>query len=302
MSIVPFTPLTFEINTELEMLTLGGGGMMMFSNGGYRGPKPIKYLFVDGGCLTTILQDVERKYPPFEASNFEFKNLIGIFNKTFYYDSLPPKKNGEDDKAFTEREDKQSAFFDSLRTIDGVHVYEGDARRRRKRVEQKKVDIMIAVDMLTHSFRRNMNEATLLTADLDFKPLIDALVQDGMHVNLWYPHGKPNKELIYASDGRRPLTFDDIYSWCSDDYRKANPIPSALSKPKQEINGTRVDKWISPKGIEVEMFEVDGLFKVVYPSEYNKDKNHHIYISHSDRSLLKRYVQECRTELWKTPI
>ncbi|MBD2254416.1 NYN domain-containing protein [Nostoc parmelioides] len=45
--------------------------------------------------------------------------------------------------------------------------------------EQKEIDIMIAVDMLTHSFQKNMDEATLLAGDLDFKPLIDALVLNG---------------------------------------------------------------------------------------------------------------------------
>ena len=37
---------------------------------------------------------------------------------------------------------------------------------------------MIAVDMLTHPFDRNMERATLLAGDLDFKPLLDALVNN----------------------------------------------------------------------------------------------------------------------------
>jgi uncharacterized LabA/DUF88 family protein len=53
-------------------------------------------------------------------------------------------------------------------------VAAGDARRRRKvGLQHKKADVMIAVDMLTHPFRHNMHQTTLLTGDNDFKPLID---------------------------------------------------------------------------------------------------------------------------------
>ena len=38
--------------------------------------------------------------------------------------------------------------------------------------------------MLSHAHRKNMHKTTLLTGDLDFKPLVDALVQDGMFVTL----------------------------------------------------------------------------------------------------------------------
>src|ERR1700758_3378597 len=45
-------------------------------------------------------------------------------------------------------------LFKRLRSTDGVHVYEGDVRKRRHKggLEQKMVDVMLAVDMLTHSF------------------------------------------------------------------------------------------------------------------------------------------------------
>jgi len=180
--------------------------------GGYR-PRETKYLFIDGGCLRQMLEDIAETYPPFETTHFDFSKLAREYNKTFYYDSLPPRKKGENEASYTLRVARQEAFFNGLRAIAGVHVYEGDARRRRKTVQQKKVDIMIAVDMLTHSFRRNMHQAALLTSDLDFKPLVDALVQDGMHVTILYPRGKPNTELIYAADARLPLTFRQIHNW-----------------------------------------------------------------------------------------
>ena len=95
------------------------------------------------------------------------------------------------------------------------------SRRRRKVVEQKEVDILIAVDMLTHTFRRNMHQvASFLTSDLDFRPLIEAIVREGMYIHLWYPEGKTNKELIYAADSRKPLTAQDVFSWCTKTFKE----------------------------------------------------------------------------------
>lgn len=270
---------------------------------GYSGPKEIKYLFIDGGCLRQMFQDAAGKYPAFEPRFVDYSKLVSGYQKTFYYDSLPPRKSNEDENAYSKRILDQRAFFDSLRAINGVHVYEGDARRRRKTVQQKKVDIMIAVDMLTHSFRRNMHQAALLTADLDFKPLVDALVQDGMHVTLLYPHGKPNTELIYAADARRPLTFRDLHNWCTDDFQRSHPLPRALSQPGKHIQGgSRVDAWPTAMNTTAELFETDGSFTVVFPSALNRDKNHHTYVSHPDRDLLKLYVEECFSEFWQRPI
>lgn len=112
-------------------------------------------------------------------------NLLTVgYDKVFYYDALPSKHNKESEQEFNDRRDAVISFHDQLGSLDRFHVYEGDTRKSPsvRKQEQKKVDVMIAVDMLTHAFRRNMQQATLLTGDLDFKPLLDALVQDGMFV------------------------------------------------------------------------------------------------------------------------
>jgi uncharacterized LabA/DUF88 family protein len=111
----------------------------------------------------------------------------------------------ETDQAYEARVRPQRELFDSAAGVDRVHVYEGDARRRRKRgLEQKKVDVMIAVDMLTHTFRRNMHEATLLTGDNDFKPLVDALVHEGMFITISrLSTNRPDRRCIDGLSGQR---------------------------------------------------------------------------------------------------
>jgi hypothetical protein len=95
----------------------------------------------------------------------DYGRLTNTYSKVFYYDALPERKSDEDDQTYHTRIAPQRHLFDRLSNLDRFHVYEGDVRRSssRRGPEQKKIGVMIAVDMLTHSFRRNMHEATLLT-------------------------------------------------------------------------------------------------------------------------------------------
>jgi hypothetical protein len=172
----------------------------------------IRYLFIDGGCLRVFLEKMAETYANGSRLDIGYDVLTHGYDKVFYYDALPGKDPKEDQATYDQRVAPERELFDKLSVLDRFHVYEGDVRRSRGRrgPEQKKIDVMIAVDMLTHTFRRNMQEATLLTGDLDFKPLIDALVHDGMFVNLWHPRQTP-KELIAAADRGQELVLDQVF-------------------------------------------------------------------------------------------
>jgi uncharacterized LabA/DUF88 family protein len=44
-----------------------------------------------------------------------------------------------------------------------------------KKRQQKEVDVLLAVDMLTRSFYKNMTKAVLLAGDRDFKPVVEVV-------------------------------------------------------------------------------------------------------------------------------
>lgn len=63
----------------------------------------------------------------------------------------------------------------------------GFSRYRRKRgQEQKGVDVLLAVDVLQHAYRGSMDRADLITSDLDFVPLFDALTQTRVSSRLFF--------------------------------------------------------------------------------------------------------------------
>ena len=83
------------------------------------------------------------------SNTFQFK---GYTNKPGYAE--------KEDKLRQEREAKLEELA-SLRQIDNFHIQEGLIVGNKKTLRQKQVDIMIAVQMLQHTIRKNMQKFTL---------------------------------------------------------------------------------------------------------------------------------------------
>lgn len=264
---------------------------MPISGGGYAGPKEIEYLFIDGGCTRATLQDISDRYPHQGTLRLDYYKLTHRYNKVFYYDALPAKKQDETLSQCEERIEPQRRFLDDLSAVDRFHVYEGDMRRSRTRRsnEQKKIDVMIAVDMLTHSFRRNMHRATLLTSDLDFKPLLDALVHEGMFVTLWYPPKDTNRELVAAADTRMPFTIQNIGHALADDAGEIKLPEVTMSHSRVGAIFPELQTWAQDEDRAPQLFERGGQHFFAFP--YGPPGNSG-YAAHRDLSFLREYIKD----------
>jgi len=192
----------------------------------YAGPKEIRYLFIDGAQLERTLEELGRLWfdKPIEL---DYRKLQGNHTKVFYYDCLPAEKLGEAAADRQAQRDEKVRFFDKLRELPGWHVCRGLARHRKKEPQQQKeVDILIAVDMLTHTHRRNMHRLTFLSGDQDFAPLVEAVVREGMYVELLYPEGHTAPDLKNFADSAIPMTADFLYANATENFQRANGLPS----------------------------------------------------------------------------
>ncbi|GEM_PF-6640599 len=220
---------------------------MPISGPGYQGPPEVHYLFIDGGALRGHLKNISEKWFGHADLRINFRAIAQGFTKTFYYDAVPVREEREAEDAYIERIKPNREVLDAASAVDGLHVYEGDARRQgrgRGRLVQKKVDVMLTVDMLTHAFHRNMHRATLLSGDNDFKPLIDGLVQHGMFVTLWYPVGGTSRELIQSADRRNALTMLHLHRLLTPESQPLFKIPSVRNLPPDRDPGLLKAKWI----------------------------------------------------------
>ncbi|CAJ8828369.1 NYN domain [Burkholderia pseudomallei] len=207
----------------------------------YSGPREVLYLFIDGGYLSARLEAFRKRwFPAVERLEIDYGSISAGFTKTFYYDCIPAQKESETEEAYRSRRQETEMHFNMLRSLPGWHVSEGLAKwRKGKGSSQKEVDILIAVDILTHTYRRNMHKLAFIAGDQDFRPLLEAVVREGMYVDLWYDPASISRELEHEADGKRTLDLFAYHGFFTPEGRAKHPVPirsySHESQPPDDI-------------------------------------------------------------------
>lgn len=259
------------------------------------GQADTAYLFVDGSYLRKALQTLSEALFDGVAIAVDPGALTSGFRRAFYYDCLPAKRRGESDLDFEERLGSAEELLTSFRRTSGVHVVEGALKGRTQR--QKKVDVAIAVDMLTHSYRGNMSRATLLSGDLDFRPVVDALIQDGTWVTIWAAESSASDELVHAADDLRPLNVSSVFQFATGDFKERWPIPDEFSQNRQaDISGAVRQGYSSRFDMDAYLIEAHGRWEVITRSR--QEGTHEGRSGHPDRAFLERYLKSERGVEW----
>lgn len=167
------------------------------------GRDGVTYGFFDAGYVAREHKDVLDKIGL--AGRVAYDRIGGPNRlRNFVYDCLNTEpKDGESPEQLEHRIADDRAYFERVRSLEGFHLRLGTlvGRRTSKREpRQKGVDVHLAVDMLTHAFRRNMKQAVLYTGDQDFVPLVRALVDAGTYVTLRAVSRSCNDELRALCD------------------------------------------------------------------------------------------------------
>jgi NYN domain len=184
------------------------------------------YLFIDGAYLRTIYREAMQKFCGVEGDLDPARvRYGGSASRAFFYDSLDDERRlGESDADFQSRVAAQEAFFNEIRAVNGFHVRLGSVTGKKRR-RQKEVDVLLAVDMLTHGLTGNMKKGILLAGDLDFRPIVEALVQRGVFVDVWFEGRSAAKDLYGAADFGRPIPFSELHGLSRESVLKSYPLP-----------------------------------------------------------------------------
>lgn len=275
---------------------------MIRTSAGYAGSKEVEYFFIDGEQLRQTAIEVGNDWlgKPFEI---DYAKLQGNHLKVFYYDCLPAKRGNEPADKHEQKRAEKHAFFDRLRALQGWHVSEGLARHRKKeRQEQKEVDILIAVDMLTHTHRRNMHRLTFLSGDQDFAPLLEAVVREGMYVQLLYPEGHTSRDLMHFADVARPMDVDFFWGIAPDAFQRATGFPAH----GHEFDGTPrraelvEEGFLDGRAHARAWRSEEGLF--VVKATVQNSSGYFYSVSHPDQRVAKRYFERTSGALeWRAP-
>ena len=111
-----------------------------------------------------------------------------------------------------------------------------------------------------------MDEVTLLTSDLDFKPLVDALVRDGMFVTLFFEETSASEELMLSADARLVLGPQEAQRLAGDQFRKAHPVPSLTSGKKRE-RGAPIKHGRAADGRDIYLYRSGDLHVISMPRD-----------------------------------
>lgn len=184
---------------------------MIFSS---TAPRIASYLFIDGNNVARTVEKfaevaLDGRIPP-----IRWEELRSSHRKAFYYDAIPARKRDEDEAAYEHRSAAKREQLREVERLAGYHVRSGSSfHEGTRRERQKKVDVQLAVDALLWASRGLFDAATLMAGDLDFMPLVTALVEMGVDVTLLYPPGETNSDLIASADNAYPLTPGMMLNW-----------------------------------------------------------------------------------------
>ena len=167
-------------------------------------------IFIDGAYLQNVLRN------DFGSARIDFRllseTLAGESDilRTYYYHCLPyrdePSTPDQD-----ERFARQRRFFDALNLLPRYSVRLGRLERRGDIFVQKRVDILLGVDMALLAAKRFIQEATLIAGDSDFVPAVSATRAEGVITRL--VHGRSvHDDLLREVDERTRITPELINS------------------------------------------------------------------------------------------
>lgn len=159
--------------------------------------------------------------------------------KVFYYDCFPDSTASENTE--------QKGFIETMRSLPGWHIREGRlAGSRKDERGQKRVDVLLTVEMLSHAVAKNMDRAILIAGDDDFTPLVAELLRHGTYVELWSDARSESPYLAHHSDERHRMGLWFYWRLTAPNFREQNPYPQGRQQPL--LDGGQVLRFATARG------------------------------------------------------
>ena len=162
-------------------------------------------IFIDGAYLDHVLRN------EFNGAQVDFGALANAMAgsdnllRTYYY-HCPPYQSNPPTQSESDRYAASRSFYTALERLPRFSVRLGRIEQRygpdgRPRFEQKRVDILLGVDLVQLATKGRIEQAILLAGDSDFIPAISVAKAEGVLVRLYYGENC-HTELWQESDDR----------------------------------------------------------------------------------------------------
>lgn len=173
--------------------------------------------FVDGGYFQKILEkDFQKPRIDFDRIGPLLSKQYDEFLRTYYY-NCPPYQSASPSPAERRLISNADRFYYTLKNLNSFEVRLGrlafrgiDRDSGEPIFQQKRVDVQLAVDLVTLAFSKQISTAIVVAGDSDFIPAFEVAKNQGVRVVLFSGRGNPaHRELISAADEHS--VFDDRF-------------------------------------------------------------------------------------------
>ena len=156
-------------------------------------------IFIDNGYLSKVFTDgIKIDFIKFSEVVCDGKERL----RTYFYDCKPyvsePPTAEEKVKI-----SQYNRFASKVEALPRFQMRFGKLRRNSDgSFEQKRVDILLAVELVRLSWSGQIGHAVIVTGDSDFVPAIEAAKDAGVITKLYYSRRSVHDELLSAVDER----------------------------------------------------------------------------------------------------
>jgi uncharacterized LabA/DUF88 family protein len=254
------------------------------------------YVFIDGAYLERVHREAMRAF-------FGVDGELDLFpvgrqakaSRVYFYDSVDYAQSAnESEKDWHSRVLRVESSLDQIRSLPGFFVRTGTVpgRDRGKKREQKEIDVMIGVDMVRHALKGNIKRAVLISGDLDLRPAVEALVEEGVVVEVWYHASRIAQGLPSAADKGIELRFRQLYSWNTESFQRKHHVPADERRPGVSMRLGQLVRTgsLANYGWAVELYKTEGerprFFLWIHTGKWES-----ILVNDEDPKLIDRYVE-----------
>lgn len=163
-------------------------------------------VFLDGGYLNKVLEHLGRPRLDYDRFIQSIKGELPLLRAYYYY--CMPYLSPEPTELERRMWQSKQSFIHILARLPRIELRQGRLAKRGDEYEQKRTDIMLAVDMVRLSTGRQISEAVLVAGDSDFVPAIAHCKDSGVAVSLYYAPGTVSDELLDVCDELHPFGQD----------------------------------------------------------------------------------------------
>lgn len=175
-------------------------------------------IFIDGGYALSQFKH-NRINPDYtHLPEYLLKPLretvpLDLLRCYFYY--CPPWVSNDPTEDEKRRLETHNTFVKDFEELNRWSIRLGKLEKRwdgqKEYFEQKRVDVLLSIDMVRHAAAGHIQHAILLAGDSDFIPAVEAAKDSGVTLTLWC--GRENtvhKDLIRAADEVHTFNWRDF--------------------------------------------------------------------------------------------